>query len=106
MIGTKLFGNEGTDLADAIANMTKEFCTELIHDPESIESLMTYRLIPLDKSPGIRPIGIGEVLRRIMGKAVSSTLRNDIKLSAGPLQLCAGQEEGGGGCNTCNGRHI
>ena len=41
MIGTKLFGSEGTDLADAIANMTKEFCTELIHDPEPIESLMT-----------------------------------------------------------------
>ena len=39
MIGTKLFGSERTDLADAIANMTKELCTELIHDPESIDDM-------------------------------------------------------------------
>ena len=43
---------------------------------------MACRLIPLDKNPGLRPIGIGEVLRRIIGKAVSITLRKDL------LDLC------------------
>ena len=29
------------------------------------------RLVPLDKCPGIRPVGIGEVVHRIVGKAVN-----------------------------------
>ena len=36
---------------------------------ESLESFIACRLIPLDKRPGLRPIGVGEVLR-IAGKAV------------------------------------
>ena len=43
----------------------------------------------------MRPIGIGEVLRRIVGKAVTSLLKPDIINSVGPLQLAAGQS---GGC--------
>ena len=56
---------------------------------------MACRLIPLDKNPGVRPIGIGEVLRRIIGKAVSTFLKPDIIDAVGPLQLAAGQD---GGC--------
>ena len=56
---------------------------------------MSCRLIPLDKNPGVRPIGIGEVICRIMGKAVTTFLKYDIINSVGPLQLSAGQE---GGC--------
>ena len=43
----------------------------------------------------MRPIGIGEVPRRIIAKAVLSLFRFDIQEAAGPLQVCAGQE---GGC--------
>ena len=60
----------------------------------SISPLMACRLIPLDKNPGLRPIGIGEVLRRITGKAVLSVLRKDVEKVAGGLQLCAGQNAG------------
>ena len=40
---------------------------------ELVEALMACRLIPLDKNPGLRPIGIGEVLRRIVGKMVAGS---------------------------------
>ena len=74
--------------------MCRRLCTEHI-DPTSISTLTNCRLIPLDKNPGVRPIGIGEVLRRIMGKAVVMLLKPEILDTVGPLQLSAGQE---GGC--------
>eukprot|EP00794_Sanderia_malayensis_P017856 gene17856-biopygen15283 len=44
--------------------------------------------------PGVQPIGVGEVLRRIIGKAVIQIVKSDIMESAGNLQLCAGQKAG------------
>lgn len=42
----------------------------------------------------MRPIGIGEVLRRFIAKAIIRVVRKDIQAAAGPLQVCAGQEAG------------
>ena len=56
---------------------------------------MASRLLPLDKNPGLRPIGVGEVLGRIIGKVVMTSLREEIISSVGSLQVCAGHE---GGC--------
>jgi len=42
----------------------------------------------------VRPIGIGEVVRRIIGKSILTIIRSDIQEAAGSLQLCAGQECG------------
>ena len=55
----------------------------------SIESYTACRLIPLEKKPdGVRPIGIGKVRRRIIGKAVLlSVFKEDVMQSAGSLQL-------------------
>ena len=75
IIGSNLFGNASSDLRKAIAKMTKKLCGEELNDPDSIEALLAGRLIPLSKNPGVRPIGIGEVLRRIIGK-VNSTQRH------------------------------
>ena len=52
------------------------------------------RLIPLNKCPGVRPIGIGEVVRRIIGKAALKTTKQDLQNAVGSLQLCAGQNAG------------
>ena len=39
---------------------------------QQFEALLYYRLTPLDKEEGAaRPIGIGEVLRRIIGKCTT-----------------------------------
>ena len=59
-----------------------------------MEAYIASRLIPLDKNPGLRPIGVGEVLRRIIGKAVAWSLSMKIKEAAGPLQTCAGHGAG------------
>ena len=81
------------NLCESIAGMTRKLCLSRnsIHD-ESLQAILASKLIPLDKSPGLRPIGVGEVLRRIIGRAVMITCRGDIVESAGDLQLCAGQQ--------------
>ncbi len=55
---------------------------------------MAYRLIALDKCPGVRPIGIGEIARHIVAKALIVITRGDIQDAAGFIQLCAGQIAG------------
>ena len=91
---SKSFGNNSANLCDSIAKMSRCLCTEYV-DPKSISTLLNCRLIPLDKDPGIRPIGIGEVLRRVIGKSVITLIKPEIIEAVGPLQLSAGQE---GGC--------
>ena len=51
-------------------------------------------MIPLNKNPGIRPIGIGESLRSLIGTTITKYLNSDIKEAAGPLQTCAGHGAG------------
>ena len=62
-----------------------------------METFFTCRLIPLDKNPSLRPIGIGEVLGRIAGKVVVTHFRIEIVTSVGSPQVCAGQD---GGCES------
>ena len=74
--------------------MTKIMCTQYI-DPTTIEPLMASRLIPLDKGEGaVRPIGVGEVLRRILAKCVMNVAKEDVAHASGSLQLCAGRKSG------------
>lgn len=56
--------------------MTKLLCAK-IQSSKSIKPLLASRLIPLNKDPGLRPIGIREVLRRIIGKIVSKVVKED-----------------------------
>ena len=88
------YGNATVDLRKAIATMSRKLCREDNKSPESIEALIACRIIPLSKDPGVRPIGIGEVLRRIIGKAVTFRTKEDIIKSSGNLQLCGGQKSG------------
>ena len=90
IIGSTIYKSASDDLRCEIAELTRQLCVEKLTDPESIEALMACRLVPLNKDPGLRPIGIGEVLRRIIGKAVTTVCRTDIQVAAGGLQLCAG----------------
>ena len=60
----------------------------------SLQEFTACRLIPLDEKSGLRPIGVGEVLRRIAGKVIIINFKRDITDAAGSLQLSAGQEVG------------
>ena len=42
----------------------------------------------------MRPIGVGEVLRRIMGKCVTKVTKPDVVDASGSLQVCAGHKSG------------
>ena len=94
ILACKSFKQSSTRLCEAIATMTRTLCTQYI-DPMTIEPLVANRLIPLDKGEGaVRPIGVGEVLRRICGKCVMSVVKKDVVDASGSLQLCAGQKSG------------
>ena len=55
-----------------------------------IKALFSCRLIALDKQPGVRPIGIGETLRRLLGKAVADLTGDDLAYAFGSEQLAGG----------------
>ena len=93
MLCSKAFGKSSESLAHEVALMTRRLCTVYV-DPVSLSALLSCKLIALDKNPGVRPIGVGEVLRRIIGRSVSQHLKPEILQAAGPLQLAAGQQGG------------
>ena len=99
MLCSKTYGKVSTNLCQAIADLAKKLCREAVH-PDTLHEFVACRLIPLDKgadkwgNPGVRPIGIGEILRRLVGKVVVGNIREDIINAAGPLQTCAGLKAG------------
>ena len=67
---------------------------KIAYHPSLLEGYTSCRLIPFHKNPGIRPVGVGEVLRRIVGNTIAGFLKEEIKEAAGPLQVCAGHSTG------------
>ena len=87
------FRKENKELRGEIARLTRKLATELV-DPATLEAFTACRLIPLNKNPGVRPIGVGEGIRRIIGKSIGWTLKGDIQEAAGPLQAATGLPSG------------
>ena len=57
-------------------------------------ALLVNRLMTLDKCPGIRPIGIGEIWRRLLAKYILKVAGTEAKDAYGNARLCAGLEAG------------
>ena len=81
-------------LCEALASVACCLSTSLVDDPAVLMPFVACRLIPLDKHPGVHPIGIGDVPRQIVAKAILHVLGEDIVSAAGPLQTCAGHAAG------------
>ena len=61
-------------------------------ETHTIEAFLACRLIFLDKNAELRPVGIGEFLRRIAGKVIVLVLKEDVIKCTGMLKVRAGQE--------------
>ena len=73
-----------------IATLAKHLAMDTIpHD--YILTFLACRLVPLKKKDnGIRPVlGVGECLRRIIGKTIKGLLKEDIIHAVETLQRCA-----------------
>ena len=87
------FHGESDQLCEAIAKLAICINTSFV-DPDGLTSFVVCRLIALDKCPGVRPIGVGEVLRRIVCMATLNLVWEDVQDAVGSLQLCVGHDSG------------
>jgi hypothetical protein len=87
------FKHQSSNLCGSLALVAKRLSTTYV-DPKGLSSFTASRLIAIDKQPGVRPIAIGEVSRRIISKAILSVVKRDVLEATGSTQLCAGLEAG------------
>ena len=83
------YGKVSEQLREVVAALARRLANNLV-EWRKIQALMASRLVALDKNPGVRPIAIGEVLRRILGKAVAMVTRSDLESVCRADQLCSG----------------
>ncbi|CAH0407375.1 unnamed protein product [Chilo suppressalis] len=87
------YGQASALLREAVVQLTMKLSNETV--PRSqIQALMSSRLVALDKCPCMRPIGIGECLRRILSKCMIEATSSEVTEACGQLQLCSGLSSG------------
>ena len=71
------FQKPSTDLCAAVAMTARRMAGAFV-DPGPLAPLTACRLVALDKSPGVQPVGVGEVVPRIISKSILSVMRPEI----------------------------
>lgn len=87
------FKDTSSNLCNAVAVLARRLASEYV-DPAGLDALLANRGIAIDKCPGLRPVGVGEIVRRIVGKAIMQVTGEEVQRSVGALQLCAGHPTG------------
>ena len=82
-----------TDLCAAVAMTARRMAGAFV-DPGPLAPLTACRLVALDKSPGVRPVVVGEVVQRIMSTSILSVIRLENRAVIGSSQMCVGQKCG------------
>ena len=87
------FGEDSKILREELAAIARWLANH--HPPwAAYRALMACRLVALDKQPGVRPIGIGEVYRRLIAKCVIAMCGYQATSACGNFNLCAGLPAG------------
>ena len=76
----------------ALAALARKFAAT---NCQHVDAQTASRLSPLDKKPGCRPIGIGKSSAGIIGKYIMAVVKEDVRITTGNLQVCAGKQAGG-----------
>ena len=76
-------------MCEAIAKICNSMAAKEIA-PEITAPMRPVRIIALSKTDGgIRPIGIGEIMRRAITKTLAKVIKDDVKIVTGSIQ-CSG----------------
>ena len=87
---SKSYGKLSDEFAEEIALIARRLCIEEVPYLH-VNLLFDCRLVALKKTDdGVRPVGIGETLQRIIGKSVARITGKDIQIAWGTLQTCTG----------------
>ena len=81
------YGAYSSCLRDTVAALSCRLANTIV-PWDQVRALVSNRLIALDKYLGVRPVDVGETLRRIFGRAVYIATRVDIEDLCGIDQLC------------------
>lgn len=87
------FGHE----SDLLRTEMAKWCEWLAnsHPPwAAYRGLMAGRLVALDKLPGVRPLGIGSIFRRLLAKGLIAVIGQQATSACSNLNLCAGLPAG------------
>ena len=71
------FSDASDELCHSLALVAHRLCTQFV-DHFALAPLLACRLKAKDKNPGVRPIGVCEVPRGIISKAILFIIKGDI----------------------------
>ena len=81
------------ELPRTCAKFAKRLAKSII-PPDGLIAYNGWQLVAVDKCPDVRPIGIGEVMRRVTGRIIVDCIRQDLTSLVGNMQLCMDQKSG------------
>jgi len=87
------FGKESSALRDEMATWTR-WLSNTRPPWAAYRALMACRLVPLDKQPGVRPVGIGEIFRRLFASALVLETGSQATDACGTSNLSVGLKAG------------